>query len=179
MKKPEAIILSLVGATVVGTAGMSLLTPSRKEEQPPQTQNDWTSQSEEPPVSEDQEYTNDTYVPGAGYYHAPYHSFFPYRYNYYDSARGYYHGGSWWPQASLSNIFRSRPNSSAAASARSGQSSYFSTHPSSSRGVSSTGGGSSGKTASSHGSSSSTSSGTSHGGFGSTGHSSAGSSSSS
>ena len=176
MKKPEAIILSLVGATVVGTAGMSLLTPSRKEEQPPQTQNDWTSQSEAPPVSEDQEYPNDTYVPGAGYYHAPYHSFFPYRYNYYDSTRGYYHGGSWWPQASTSNIFRSRPNSSAAANARSGQSSYFSTHPSSSHGTSSS---SSGKTASSHGSSSSTSSGTSHGGFGSTGQSSAGSSSSS
>ncbi len=163
MKRPETIILTLVGATVVGTAGMALFnTPEKPPERVPPL-NDWTSQSEMPPVSEDQEYPNNTYVPGAGYYHAPYHSFFPYRYNYLDSGRGYYHGGSWWPQASTSNISSSRPTYAAAASARTAQSSRSS--------GSSLAGGSTGK--------GSSSSGTSHGGFGSTGHASSGGSSSS
>jgi hypothetical protein len=39
-------------------------------------------------------YVNDYFVPGVGYYHAPFHQFFPFRYNSYDTRqRLYYFGG--------------------------------------------------------------------------------------
>jgi hypothetical protein len=41
-------------------------------------------------------YVNDYYVPGAGYYHAPFRRFYPFRYNSYDTrAKLYYFGGQW------------------------------------------------------------------------------------
>jgi hypothetical protein len=39
--------------------------------------------------------TNNTFVPGQGYWHAPYHDWYPYPYNYYRSGFGYYHGGTY------------------------------------------------------------------------------------
>ena len=59
-----------------------------------------------------EEYPNDYYVQGMGYYHAPHHSFFPYRFNSYDPGRGYYYGGSWWPTASPSTVRSSSPSGS-------------------------------------------------------------------
>jgi hypothetical protein len=41
-------------------------------------------------------YVNDYYVPGVGYYHAPFHRFYPYRYNSYDPrVKMYFAGGQW------------------------------------------------------------------------------------
>ena len=40
-------------------------------------------------------YTNNHYVPGAGYYHAPFHAWYPFPYNAYSGNRGYYYGGTW------------------------------------------------------------------------------------
>ena len=60
-----------------------------------------------PPVSLEAVYTNDYYVPGVGYYHAPYRAWFPYPYNHFDPQRRlYYHGGQWAPapHASITNI---------------------------------------------------------------------------
>jgi hypothetical protein len=60
-----------------------------------------------PQVSTANAYTNDHFIPGAGYYHAPYRAWYPTRYNQYDArARLYYHGGRWdqLPQASIVNI---------------------------------------------------------------------------
>ena len=37
--------------------------------------------------------TNDTYIAGRGYYHSPFHGFFPFPYNYYAPGMGYYRGG--------------------------------------------------------------------------------------
>ena len=53
--------------------------------------------------------TNNTYVPGRGYYHAPYHSWFEYPYNYYRPGFGYYHGGTYTPRPYASDILVSRP----------------------------------------------------------------------
>ncbi len=51
---------------------------------------------DEDPVVAGQAYANNYYVPGAGYYHAGFSSFFPFRYNHYDASRGgYYYGGGW------------------------------------------------------------------------------------
>jgi len=44
-------------------------------------------------------FTNDHYLPHAGYYHAPYGAWFPHRYNHFDpQQQKYFHGGQWSPQ---------------------------------------------------------------------------------
>lgn len=65
-------------------------------------------------------YPNDYFVPGAGYYHAPFHAFFARPYNDYNPATGhYYYGGEWGagPYESVINV--SSPTSWAAATAES------------------------------------------------------------
>lgn len=52
-------------------------------------------------------YVNDYFVPGAGYYHAPFRQFYPFPYNSYDSrTKMYYFGGKWgfYPNQSVINI---------------------------------------------------------------------------
>lgn len=70
-----------------------------------------------PPVSADRIYANNEFVPGLGYYHAPYHAWFPYMFNFYDPARGYYAGGLWQAAPFLANMLSSRPSNAAVASA--------------------------------------------------------------
>lgn len=60
-----------------------------------------------PAVSAQNYYTNNFYVPGAGYYHAPFRNWYPFPYNYYDTqARLYFYGGQWGakPFESVTNI---------------------------------------------------------------------------
>ena len=59
--------------------------------------------------SGDQPITNNTYVAGQGYWHAPYHSWFPYPYNYYRPGVGYYHGGIFSDAPESSPIVQSFP----------------------------------------------------------------------
>ena len=40
-------------------------------------------------------YANNTFVDGAGWFHASSGRFYPYHYNYYLPASGYYHDGGW------------------------------------------------------------------------------------
>lgn len=60
-----------------------------------------------PPVNTTGVFTNNHYVPGVGYYHAPYRAWYALRYNQFDttSAR-YFHGGQWAaaPHQSVINI---------------------------------------------------------------------------
>jgi hypothetical protein len=56
-------------------------------------------------------YTNNHYLPGAGYYHAPYHAWYPLPYNAYDPARGYYHGGVWTREPDENTLRVSQPDS--------------------------------------------------------------------
>jgi hypothetical protein len=66
-------------------------------------------------ISSQSVYVNDYYVPGAGYYHAPFRRFYPYRYNYYDSAKKlYYFGGQWGVSPFVSAINISSPTDDAA-----------------------------------------------------------------
>ena len=39
-------------------------------------------------------YTNNTYQPSQGYYHAPYHAWYPMPYGHFQPGRGYYYGGA-------------------------------------------------------------------------------------
>ena len=73
------------------------------------------------PLSPDRTYANNDFVPGVGYYHAPYHAWYPFPFNYHDPARGYYAGGLWQlaPWALLA--MRSQPTSAAVAKALAAQ----------------------------------------------------------
>ena len=58
-------------------------------------------------ASVDGVYTNNYYIPGAGYYHAPFRGWFSQPYNYYDpQTKRYFFGGQWGtePHASITNI---------------------------------------------------------------------------
>jgi hypothetical protein len=69
-------------------------------------------------VSPDSVYPNDYQVPGAGYYHAPFHAFYPLPYNARDQVNGqYYYGGQWGPGPHQSIINVSAPTAEAAAKA--------------------------------------------------------------
>jgi len=68
----------------------------------------------DPPVSADNTYTNNHHVPGAGYYHAPYHAFFPIPYNSYAAGLGYFQGGRYADQPGDSGLQASRPTPQAA-----------------------------------------------------------------
>jgi hypothetical protein len=53
------------------------------------------------PAKDPQTLTNDTYIAGRGYYHSPFHGFFPFPYNYYSPGMGYYRGGRYHTQPDL------------------------------------------------------------------------------
>lgn len=73
------------------------------------------------PVSTSNVYTNDFYVPGVGYYHAPYRAFFAYPYNHFDPQKNqYYFGGNWaaLPNESITNISSPMTNAAVFAEAQ-------------------------------------------------------------
>lgn len=79
----------------------------------------FTGCSQKPSVSTQNYYTNNFYVPGAGYYHAPFRNWYPLPYNHFDThSQRYFYGGQWGgqPFASITNI--SSPTSEAVASAQ-------------------------------------------------------------
>ena len=73
---------------------------------------------DEPRVTAESYYTNDYYIAGAGYYHAPFRAFFPHRYNHFDAVTNrYFYGGQWGGTPYLSAINISTPTPEAAAAA--------------------------------------------------------------
>lgn len=82
------------------------------------------SQRDEPPkpaARESQTLTNDTYVAGRGYYHSPFHMFFPFPYNHYSPGMGYYRGGRFHAQPDLTVPKPTYPGRSQAAASRPSQ----------------------------------------------------------
>lgn len=114
-----------------------------------------------PFVSTNQVYTNNHFVSGAGYYHAPYGGWYARPFNSYLPGRGYYHGGDWWSTPYSGPIMVSTPRANAVESAN------LKTEPLRARsgGFSSSGGSSSSSSSRSGGSTHSGSS-ISRGGFG-------------
>ena len=70
-----------------------------------------------PMLSTNQVYTNNEYVSGVGYYHAPYGGWYARPFNSYLSGRGYYHGGDWWPTPYTGPVVVSTPRPEAVESA--------------------------------------------------------------
>ena len=104
-KRSGCVTLVLVG-TVAGICGLGLYACTREEE---------VTDEEVTYVSSGTSYPNNHYVSGVGYYHAPFHTWFPIRYNDYDPARGHYHGGNWHPAAHTSGLTSSTPDPAATA----------------------------------------------------------------
>jgi hypothetical protein len=49
-----------------------------------------------PPLSAENVYTNNFYVPGVGYYHAPFRAWYSFPYNHFDpQTQRYFYGGQW------------------------------------------------------------------------------------
>jgi hypothetical protein len=70
------------------------------------------------PLSTDNVYANNYFVPGAGYYHAPFCAWYPMPYNHFDTNTArYFYGGQWGvsPWQSITNL--SSPTAQAAAAA--------------------------------------------------------------
>lgn len=90
---------------------------------------------EPPAVSPENTYTNNHYVEGAGYYHAPFRQWYPHPYNYYIPSQGYYYGGRWNTRPYESNVASSKPDVSTARTVNSHWSSTRKSSSGSSSGV--------------------------------------------
>ncbi len=66
-------------------------------------------------------YTNNYYLPGVGYYHAPFRAWYPLPYNHYDpKSQRYFQGGQWaaTPCASITNVSDPTPQAVQSAQAQ-------------------------------------------------------------
>jgi hypothetical protein len=67
------------------------------------------------PVNADNYYTNNYYVPGVGYYHAPFRAWYNLPYNHFDpQGQRYFYGGQWGPAPFQTIINISQPTAEAA-----------------------------------------------------------------
>lgn len=85
MKRSQHIRLILIGVSTGALAGCG----------------------QNPAITSDNAYTNNYYVPGVGYYHAPFRAWYPLPYNDFNPGTArYYFGGEWgaWPFQSITNI---------------------------------------------------------------------------
>ena len=90
MKRSRRIRLVLVGSLSAGALAGCDPSAGRK-----------------PPVSTEAVYTNNYYLPGAGYYHAPFRAWYPFPYNHFNpDFHSYYYGGQWMPtpHESITNV---------------------------------------------------------------------------
>ncbi|MEO6995309.1 MAG: hypothetical protein ABI273_17005 [Lacunisphaera sp.] len=71
-----------------------------------------------PRISAESVYTNDYFVQGVGYYHAPFHAFYAQPYNHFDAQRKqFFYGGQWGNEPYRSVINISAPTPAAAQAA--------------------------------------------------------------
>jgi hypothetical protein len=77
--------------------------------------------SQQSPLSSENFYTNNFYIPGAGYYHAPFRAWYSLPYNHFDpQGRRYFYGGQWGtaPFETITNISQPTPQAVATAQAQ-------------------------------------------------------------
>ena len=60
--------------------------------------------NEPAPISTADVYTNNYYVQGVGYYHAPFRAFYPMPYNYFEPKSGRYFYGGIWGESAFQNF---------------------------------------------------------------------------
>ena len=77
-----------------------------------------TGCEQKPSISTENVYTNNFYVPGTGYYHAPFRNWYALPYNHFDAQKNlYFYGGQWGAQPfeSITNISSPTPEAAQAA----------------------------------------------------------------
>jgi len=104
MKRTERIVLVLSGAVAGALVGCD---------------------SNDLRLSTGTTYTNNHHVRGVGYYHAPFHAWYPYPYNTYDPVRGYYYGGQWNAYPALPGVTASQPTEHAVSQAKAGHQTHM------------------------------------------------------
>lgn len=110
LRRSQTVVLLLGGAlaTTMGPAGCSSQDDDNVPPPPPPN----TGVVQAGQVQDNQDLDNNSYVPGIGYYHSPFHTWFPYPFNWYYPGRGYFYGGSWNPTGYSGVVpARSRPTS--------------------------------------------------------------------
>ncbi len=104
MKRSRNIRLILIGGLSAGTlAGCT------------------SGDRQKAPISDDAVYTNNYYVAGVGYYHAPFRRWYSQPYNYFDpQTKRYFHGGQWGatPFENITNVSSPTPTEAALAEAQ-------------------------------------------------------------
>jgi hypothetical protein len=117
MRRSTKVALVLLGtAGVVGVAS-TWDAWRRAREQEKRDRLAATTLPEAAPVSTERTYTNNEYVPGVGYYHAPFFGWFPFPWNFHNPSRGYFAGGQWHPAPFTSGVLSSQPTPQAVAAA--------------------------------------------------------------
>lgn len=98
MKRSAVVTLVISGALLAGCDDKPAYNQSAYNS------GDWSSNT-------NSAITNNTYVAGQGYWHAPYHAWYPYPYNYFRPGFGYYYGGRYYDHPDLNPIGASTPRS--------------------------------------------------------------------
>ncbi len=99
-KRSGCVTLAIVGA-VVGVCAIAIVSCSKDDD---------VADEDVEEVHSGHSYTNNHYVHGIGYYHAPFGGWFSQPYNQYDPSRGYYYGGGWHNTKDASAVTSSVPS---------------------------------------------------------------------
>jgi len=110
-RRSKQVALVLLGT--MGVVGGAVIWDAWQRAQPDDPAATEQPEASAPPVAADRTYRNNEFIPGVGYYHAPYRAWFPHPYNFHDPARGYFGGGLWQAAPFLANILSSQPNPAA------------------------------------------------------------------
>ncbi len=111
----EVVTPLLIAAGLIGVPlAIGLASRANDDEAPPPA----------PTVDANTAYPMNHFLPGAGYYHAPYHTWFPVPFNFYDTGRGWYRGGQWYSTAEENAAERDAVARTSGFTARSGSSGY-------------------------------------------------------
>lgn len=123
MRRSTQVVLVLLG--VAGVAGVAAIWDSlRRDDRDELAEQKRLAELAQQPVEAvngEKTYSNNQYVPGAGYYHAPFFNWFPLPWNHRDPSRGYFAGGAWHPNPLQPQVQQSRPTAEAVAAAAAAQ----------------------------------------------------------
>lgn len=113
-RRSQRVALVLLGSA--GVLGVALAIDGWREAR----QSSETTAPDEPrpdPVSPDRTYAHGSFLPGLGYYHAPFGAWFPFPWNFHQPGRGYFSGGEWRPAPDERPTTASRPSAAGLAAA--------------------------------------------------------------
>jgi hypothetical protein len=112
MRKPENIVLTIVGSVVAGGIALKACAPSHRvstySSRPRETMAQSLQRAEA--ALPWREYRQDEFVTGAGYFHPMAQGFYLYPVNHFLSGKGYYHAGQWLTSPAKVNLFSAKPS---------------------------------------------------------------------